>query len=153
MDQSRDSDLIGTVVDEVAFTVESGKIAEFARATGARDIVHTDRRVAQRRNLTNIPATATHVVMAGHHRSPAAMLETLGLDLPRVMVGGTAWVYLRPLVASDELTGRRVVVGDQTKTSRSGTPLRILTLQTEYRDHDGTVVVRQEETILERGRR
>ena len=145
--------LVGTIVDEVAFDVERGKIAEFARATGAHDAVHTDRREAERRHLPDVAATATHVVVAGHHRSAQSMLETLGLDLPRVMVGGTSWDYVRPLVAGDSLTGRRVVTGDVTKTSSSGSPLRILTLETEYRDRDGQVAVRQQETILERGRR
>lgn len=145
--------LVGTIVDEVAFDVERGKIAEFARATGVRDAVHTDRREAERRHLPDVAATATHVVVAGHHRSAQSMLETLGLDLPRVMVGGTSWDYVRPLVAGDSLTGRRVVTGDVTKTSSSGSPLRILTLETEYRDRDGQVAVRQQETILERGRR
>lgn len=145
---------VGTIVDEVAFDVERGKIAEFARATDARDAVHTDRREAERRHLPDVAATATHVVVAGHHRSAQSMLETLGLDLPRVMVGGTSWDYVRPLVAGDSLTGRRIVTGDVTKkSSSSGSPLRILTLETVYRDRDGQVAVRQQETILERGRR
>lgn len=145
--------LVGTVVDEVAFDVERGKVAEFARATGAQDPVHTDRREAQRRQLPDVAATATHVVVAGHHRSATAMLDRLGLDLPRVMVGGTSWEYTRPLVAGDSLTGRRTVTADVTKTSSSGTALRIITLETEYRDRDGLVAVRQQETILERGRK
>jgi hypothetical protein len=145
--------LIGTVVDEVAFEVERGKVAEFARATGAKDIVHTDRREAQRRGLPEVAATATHVVVAGHHRSQAALLEKLGLELTRVVVGGASWEYSRPLVAGDSLTGRRIVTGDETKTTSSGSTLRVITLQTDYRDQDGHVAVRQQETILERGRR
>lgn len=145
--------LVGTVVDEVAFDVERGKIAEFARATGVRDAVHTDRREAERRRLQDVAATATHVVVAGHHRSAQAMLDRLGLELPRVMVGGTSWEYVRPLVAGDSLTGRRTVTSDATKTSSNGAPLRILTLETEYRDRSGRVAVRQQETILERGRK
>lgn len=144
--------LVGTVVDEVAFDVERGKITEFARATGAGDAVHTDRREAERRQLRDVAATATHVVVAGHHRSAQDMLDRLGLELARVMVGGTSWEYARPLVAGDSLTGRRTVTGDVAKTSSSGAPLRIITLETEYRDRDGRVAVRQQETILERGR-
>ena len=148
-----DTSLVGTVVDEVAFDVERGKIAEFARATGAHDTVHTDRCEAQRRRLPDVAATATHVVAAGHHRSQTAMLETLGLELARVVVGKSGWQYLRPLTAGDSLSGRRVVVADEAKTSSSGTALRIIILETEYLDRDGTVTVRQRETILERGRK
>jgi hypothetical protein len=144
---------VGTVVDEVAFEVERGKIAEFSRAIRGQDPVHTDRREAQRRGLSDVAATATHVVVAGHHRSQAALLETLGLELSRVVVGGTSWEYSRPLVAGDSLTGRRVVTADATKTTSSGSTLRVITLQTEFRDQHGRLAVRQLETILERGRR
>ncbi|GAA1365176.1 MaoC family dehydratase N-terminal domain-containing protein [Arthrobacter rhombi] len=145
--------LVGTVVDEVAFDVERGKIAEFAHATGVDDPIHTDRREAQRRQLPDVAATATHVVVAGHHRSQSAMLDTLGLELARVVVGKTGWEYIRPLVAGDSLTGQRVVTGDEAKTSSNGSPLRIITLHTDYRDRGGNVVVRQQETIIERGRK
>ena len=144
--------LVGTIVDEVNFDVERGKIAEFARATSAQDPVHTDRREVQRRRLSDVAATATHVVTAGHHRSPAALLDKLGLELARVVVGGTGWEYARPLVAGDSLTGRRMVIGDELKTSKSGSTLRIITLETEFRDREGAVAVRQQETIIERGR-
>jgi acyl dehydratase len=144
---------VGTVVDEVTFEVERGKIAEFSRAAHVQDAVHTDRREAQRRGLSEVAATATHVVVAGHHRSQEALLETLGLELSRVMVGGTSWEYSRPLVAGDSLTGRRIVTGDEARTTSSGSTLRIITLQTEFRDQHGRLAVRQLETILERGRR
>lgn len=151
--ETASTSLVGTIVDEVAFDVERGKISEFVRATGAQDLAHTERREAQRRGLPDVAATATHVVVAGHHRSQSAMLETLGLELARVVVGGTSWEYSRPLVAGDALTGRRVVIGDETKSTSSGSTLRIITLQTDYRDQGGLVAVRQQETILERGRR
>lgn len=143
--------LIGTVVDEVAFDVERGKIAEFARATGSRDRVHTDRGEASRRGLADVAATATHVVVAGHHRSQAAMLEKLGLELRRVVVGSTSWQYERPLLAGDSVTGRRVVVGDEVKRTAAG-DMRVVTLETEYCDGPGKVAVRQREVIIEKGR-
>jgi len=144
--------LVGMIVDEVSFDVERGKISEFARATSAKDLVHTDRREAERRQLSDVAATATHVVVSGHYRSQAAMLDKLGLELSRVVVGGTGWEYVRPLVAGDALTGRRVVTGDSQKTTSQGKTLRILTLETTFRDQYGSVAVRQQETIIERGR-
>jgi len=102
--------------------------------------------------LSDVAATATHVVVSGHYRSQAAMLDKLGLELSRVVVGGTGWEYVRPLVAGDALTGRRVVTGDSQKTTSQGKTLRILTLETTFRDQHGSVAVRQQETIIERGR-
>lgn len=141
----------GMVIDEVRFAVERGKIREFARASHAGDAIHTSQREAAERGLPDMAATATHVVAAGHYRSQAEMLTTLGLDITRVVVGGTGWDYHRPLVAGDELTGSRTLVSDEAKTSRSGRSLRLVTLKTDYALPDGTIAVTGRETLIERG--
>lgn len=133
------SQLVGTLVDRVSFTVEQGKILELARATGATSTSHQD-------GL----ATATHVVVAGHHRDQQGLVEALGLDLTRVVVGSVTWEYDRPLRAGDDLVGTRVVVADETREGRRGTN-RLVTLETEYAV-GGEVVVRQREVLIERGR-
>ncbi|WP_433503090.1 FAS1-like dehydratase domain-containing protein [Pseudonocardia halophobica] len=144
---------VGDVVDEVAFTVEEGKVREFARATAALDPVHTDPEAAAAAGFPAQPATATHIVVSGHHRDQRAMVERLGLALERVMVGGVRWRYRRPLVVGDRLRGTRRLVGDEQVGGRSGrTPMRRLTLETAFVDAEGRVVVEWRETVLERGR-
>jgi acyl dehydratase len=144
---------VGDVVDEVAFTVEEGKIREFARATAALDPVHTDPEAATRAGFVALPATPTHVVVSGHHRDQRAMVERLGLALERVMVGGVRWRYHRPLVVGDRLHGVRRLVGDEQVGGRSGrAPMRRLTLETAFVDAEGRTAVEWRETVLERGR-
>lgn len=143
---------VGAVVDEVAFTVEAGKVAEFARATAAEDPVHTDAEAAAAAGLPGQAATPTHVVVSGHHRDQRAMVERLGLALERVMVGGVRWRYHRPLVVGDRLRGSRRLVGDEQVGGRAGrAPLRRLTLETAFVDAAGHVAVEWQETVLERG--
>jgi len=139
------------VVDTLRFDVEQGKIREFARATGAADLVHTDPREAQVRGHADVLATATHVVVSGHYRDQRAFVVALGLDLRRVVVGSTAWEYARPLRAGDTLTGSRRVVGDETRAGRRGGTMRLVTLETEYIGGDGAVAVRQLEVLIQRG--
>jgi acyl dehydratase len=127
-------------VDEVAFDVERGKIAEFARATFAEDPVHTDTDAAL--------ATATHVVVAGHHRDQRAFVAKLGLAFERVVVGSVKWTYLRPLRAGDSLRGVRRVVDDVRKR---GGAIRVVTLETEYVDADERPAVLVTEVLIERG--
>lgn len=134
--------LVGTVVDRVAFTVEHGKVLELVRATGVTDPSHRDRGLA----------TATHVVVAAHHRDQQGFVGTLGLDIARVVVGSVSWDYARPLRVGDELVGTRTVVGDESRPGRSGTN-RLVTLETEYTDPTGSVLVRQREVLVERGAR
>ena len=131
-------ELIGAVVDDVRFTVEAGKVRELARATGATDPAHAD-------GL----ATATHVVVAAHHRDQQGFVEALGLDITRVVVGSVAWDYQRPLRVGDVLRGTRTVVGDDTREGRAGT-LRRVTLETTYVDQAGEVPVRVTEVLVER---
>lgn len=141
---------VGEVVDVVRFDVERGKIRELARATGARDAVHTDPDAAARAGFAAEAATPTHVVVAGHHRDQAAFVARLGLAIERVVVGSTGWAYVRPLVAGDRLTGTRRVVADEHKPRPDGTSLRLVTLETEYVDADGLPVVRQTDVLVER---
>jgi hypothetical protein len=133
---------VGTVVDRVAFTVEHGKVLELVKATGVTDPAHRERGLA----------TATHVVVAAHHRDQQGFVDALGLDIARVVVGSVSWGYTRPLRVGDELVGTRTVVADETRAGRSGTN-RLVTLETEYADPTGSVLVRQREVLIERGAR
>ena len=146
------TDLIGTVVDRVAFDVERGKIREFARATRAEDPVHTDPELAERSGFQDVLATGTHVVVSGHYRDQRGFVDKLGLELSRVVVGSASWRYRRALVAGDRLAGTRRVVADETRDGRKGGSLRLVTLETEFTDPLGEVVVTQREVLIERGR-
>jgi acyl dehydratase len=145
------TDLVGTVVDRVAFEVERGKVLELARATHASDPVHRDPEAARRTGWPDVLATATHVVVAGHQRDQQGFVALLGLDRARVVVGSVGWEYERALCVGDRLVGIRTVVADETREGRGGT-MRLVTLQTEFADQDGTVAVRQREVLIERGR-
>jgi len=144
--------LIGTVVDRVSFDVERGKIREFARATFTADPVHTDPVAAAAAGFAGTPATATHVVVAGHHRDQQGFVAALGLDISRVVVGSVDWSYERPLLRGDSLVGTRTVVADEVRAGGRGGSMRMVTLETAFVDADGAVAVRQREVLIERGR-
>jgi acyl dehydratase len=117
------------VLDEVEFPVEEGKVREFAVASGADD-------------LTTVPLT--FVAVAGHWRDQAAMVQTLRLDIARVVVGGSEWAYREPVRIGDRLRGQRVLVAIE---ERRG--MRFLTLETQLRRADGELVVTQRDTVIE----
>ncbi|MCU1458919.1 MAG: MaoC domain protein dehydratase [Actinomycetia bacterium] len=142
-----ESDLI---LDRVEFTVDSGKIGEFVRATLTADPVHIDDDAAATAGFAGRPATPTHVVVAGHYRDQQAMVTGLGLDLARVVVGSVRWQYARPLVAGDYLVGTRRVVSDERRDGRQGGSLRLVTLETEFVDASALPVVWTREVIIER---
>jgi acyl dehydratase len=123
--------MIGTVIDTVSFPVEEGKVREFARAVGSAD-------------FERVPLT--FAVVAGHFRDAAAMVGALGLDLPRIVVGGCEWEYHAPVRVGDRLTGDRVLVGEELK---KGGTMRVVTLETALRNQDGELAVTQRDTIIE----
>jgi acyl dehydratase len=123
----------GLLVDEVEFPVEEGKLMEFARAVGDID-------------PEGVPLTFTAV--AGHWRDQVAMVELLGLDLRRIVVGGSEWEYHAPFLVGDRLTGRRVVTDVREKEGARGT-MTILTLQTRFHRVDGQLAVVQRDTVIE----
>lgn len=143
----------GTVLDTVSFEVEAGKVREFARATQTTDPVHTDPDAATAAGFAAVPATATHVVVAGHHRDQRAFVRALGLAIERVVVGSVEWEYARPLTAGDRLTGTRRVIEDTTKEGRRGGTMRLVTLETAWVDDTGETAVTQREVLIERSAR
>lgn len=146
------SALVGTFVDQVSFDVETGKIAEFARATHATDLAHTDPETIATTGFDGPLATATHVVVAGHRRDPRGVVARLGLELSRIVVGSVSWSYDRPLTAGTHLTGTRTVIGDETREGKRGGTMRLVTLETVFTDEAGSVPARQREVLIERGR-
>lgn len=123
------------IIDEVEFTVEQGKLQEFVRAVGG--------------TWDGASVPLTFVVVAGHWRDQAAMLRTLGLDIRRVVVGGSEWEYLVPVVPGDRLRGARMLLGIEQKAT-----MRLFTLETRFeRVRDGVSLVVQRDTVIELGAR
>jgi acyl dehydratase len=120
---------VNTVIDEVEFAVEAGKVREFALAVGADD-------------LEGVPLTFAAV--AGHWRDQTAMVTLLGLDIRRVVVGGSEWEYHAPVAVGDRLRGARVLTGIEEKRA-----MRLLTLETRLHRSDGELAVVQRDTVIE----
>lgn len=119
------------IIDEVEFPVEAGKVREFVIAVGLGD--PPDR----------VPPT--FVTVAGHWRDQAAMVEKLGLEITRVVVGGSEWEFLAPIRIGDRLRGTRMLVGSEERPT-----MRLLTLETRFaRVEDGMAVVVQRDTVIE----
>ena len=126
-----DASQVGLVVDEVDFPVEEGKVREFAIAAGDED-------------HRSVPLTFATV--AGHWRDQVAMVERLGLDIRRIVVGGSEWSYHAPVAVGDRLRGRRVVTSVEVK---KGGAMTLITLETRLHRSDGALAVVQLDTVIE----
>jgi acyl dehydratase len=126
--------LIGILIDEVDFPVEDGKLREFAIAVGDDP------------EAGSVPLTFATV--AGHWRDQAAMVGVLGLDLRRIVVGGSEWEYHAVVAPGDRLRGARTVVDVETKQRGNGT-MTLITLETRLHRGDGELAVVQRDTLIE----
>lgn len=142
---------VGDILDVTSFEVEAGKIREFALATRAEDKVYRDPDTASEIGFSAVPATPTHVVVAGHYRDQQGFVSALGLAIERVVVGSVEWDYARPLLAGDRLTGTRRIIDDTTREGKRGGVMRMVTLETTWVDDTGAVAVTQREVLIERG--
>jgi hydroxyacyl-ACP dehydratase HTD2-like protein with hotdog domain len=126
---------VGFVIDEVNFPIEAGKVREFTCAVGDGD-----------GGQHAVPLTFATV--AGHWRDQGAMVELLGLDLPRIVVGGSEWEYHAPVSIGDRLRGRRVVKAVAERQGARG-PMTIITLETRLHRGDGQLSIVQRDTVIE----
>jgi hydroxyacyl-ACP dehydratase HTD2-like protein with hotdog domain len=129
-----DESHVGLVIDEVSFPVEEGKLREFSLAVG------------DGADPASVPLTFSTV--AGHWRDQNAMVRKLGLDLPRILVGGVEWEYHAPVSVGDRLRGRRTVAAVEHKQVRQG-EMTLITLETRLHRGDGELAIVQRDTVIE----
>jgi acyl dehydratase len=148
-----DPNVVGQVVDEVRMPVERGKVIELARALFDDSPVYSDPEAAAAAGFAGVPAPLTYSVVAMHwrERDDDRMVEELGLDVARVLHGQVSWTYLAPVHVGDELHGVRRVTDVATKQGSRGGTMTIVSMETEYTNQHGTLVLRQADKLIERG--
>ncbi len=110
----------GEVLEIWEFTVERGKLREFARSV---QDVH-----AEASDIA--PPTFPVVPSAGFVER--LVTEKLDLDRSRTVHGEQAYEYLQPIRAGDTLRCTARLLADETKLGKRGGPMRIVTTEVEF---------------------
>lgn len=139
---ARLEDRIGEIVREVRFPIEAGKIAEFARAMKDPAAIYVDAQAASDAGFDAVPAPLTYSTASAHYAGGDAtdLPLRMGLDLSRTVNGEQKWIFHRPMVAGQVLTGISRIAQVDRKQGRNGEMLRILT-ETQFTDESGNPVV------------
>jgi acyl dehydratase len=143
--------LTGRDLGTMTFPVDRSKVREFARALGDPDPVYTEVDAARAAGFSDIPVPPTFVVSSAHWREEDNMVATLGLDLRRVLHGECGWEYHGPVVVGDELTASRRVSGVSTREGRRGGTMTMVSIETDFTNQRGELVVRQTDVLVETG--
>lgn len=143
--------LVGTEVDRVEIPIDRSKVREFARALGDESPVYSELEAARDAGFPAIPVPLTATAMAMHWRprSEVELIEKLGLDLARVLHGESEWEYLGEVYVGDELRGTRSIASVKTIEGKRGGEMRLVVLESEYRNQRDELVIRQRDTLIE----
>ncbi|MBM6404823.1 MaoC family dehydratase N-terminal domain-containing protein [Phycicoccus sp. CSK15P-2] len=92
------------------YPVDAALVADFARAVGATDPVHTDAEAARAAGYADVVAPPTMAVRFAQ-ATEAAYVEDAeaGIDFSRVVHGEERFVHHRPITAGDEVVGSLTV--------------------------------------------
>ena len=95
---------IGYAPPPVLWDVEKGRIAFFAKVVGLTDPIHTDEAAAKAAGYRGIVAPPTFIFGApGDSGETMKLIETLEIDLGKVLHGEQRFDYHAPVCAGDTL--------------------------------------------------
>jgi acyl dehydratase len=145
--------IAGKELGEVRFSIERSKLAELARAYGDDDPVWHDPEVARDHGFTSLPMPPTATIL-DHHWTPGgivALAQEIGADPARLLHGEASWELLHPIRPGEELTARQRVASVKTREGKRGGTMTVVTLETEFSNQKGDVVVRRRDALIEAG--
>jgi len=146
-------DRVGESVRSVeGFTVEAGKVAEFAAAVGDDNPIYRDAGVAAERGHDRIPAplTFTRTSMFDRYRPEGVgrLGFDLGFDVRAELHGEQVYEFTRPVYVGDTLTGTTTLTDAYERDGGAGGSMTFAVLETEY-TADGDPVVTERSTLIQ----
>jgi hypothetical protein len=150
----------GMVFPPYTFEVEKGKIAEFAMAVSQKESksqvkqIYADSKEAKSAGYADVIPTPTFqtcfLLWGGGGLMP--MLQTVGIDLIRLLHGEEEYEYLCPIHPGDVMTGvaRVVEMYDKEKKGKPGKFMEFTVLEAEIRNQRGELAIRARTTLVER---
>ena len=133
--------------EPITVTVDRGRLAFFARATGQADPVYTDPAAARAAGHQDLPVPPTFFFgLELELPDPFGYLAALGIDLRHVLHGKQSFTYHALVYAGQTLTLRSRITG---VTVRNGGAMVLLVKTTDI-TRDGELVAEASSTIIVR---
>ncbi len=151
---------LGMVFPSYSIQVEKNKIAEFAAAVGQKDNIddireiYRDEEAAKNDGYEQIPIPPTFAISFVFWTGGGlyAILETLGVDICRLLHSEEEYDYLCDICAGDVIT-RNMKVADmyeRGRKGRAGWSFFVTILETEVTNQRGELVLKARTTFIER---
>lgn len=145
---------IGNTVESVeGFTVEAGKVAEFAAALGDENPIYRNLTAATERGYERRPAppTFTRTSMFPRYRpeGTSRLGIDLGFDIRYELHGEQAYEFERPVYVGDTLSATTTLADAYEREGQQGGTMTFAVLKTEFVDEVGDPVVTECQTVIE----
>jgi acyl dehydratase len=145
---------VGDTVDSVEdFTVEPGKVEEFAVAVGDGNPVFVDEAAAAERGFDRRPAppTFTRTSLFPRYRPEGVgrLGMDIGFDIRYELHGEQTYEFARPVFVGDTLSATTTLADAYEREGRQGMLMTFAVLETEFIDDDGTYVLTERQTVIE----
>ena len=143
-----DKKFIGYEVPPTLWDVEKGRIRFFAEVIGAADAIHLDAAAAKAAGYRNVVAPPTFIFGAESDSGVLMkLLDTLKIDLRKVLHGEQRFDYHAPVCAGDTLRFQTRVADIYDK---KGGALEFAVRETEVRNQRGEPVATLTNTLVQR---
>ncbi len=138
-------------IDPPGFPVERGKVHEFAEAILDDHPHYHDESAARAAGLPSVVAPPTFSMAAALFAgaAPAPPAELVGFDMRYALHGAQEFVFERPLLAGDVLTGEPGETRTYEKRGRRGGLMKFVEFETIYRDQRGEIALRSRTTAIQ----
>ena len=155
-----DKSKLGMEFPPYTFTVEKGKIAEFAMAVAQKDSkaevnpIYVDSEAARKEGYKDviIPPTMQTCFALWAGGGLMGVVQALGINLGRLLHGEEEYEYFGQINPGDVVTGQSRVAEmyDKEKKNQPGKFMEFTVMETEIRNQRGELVLKSRTTIVER---
>lgn len=143
-----DQNYIGTELPPYSVDIEAGRLRFFAVATGQADPVYTDESAARAAGYRSLPAPPTFLFGLELDSDPGFnWLQTMGVELARMLHGEQSFTYHQPVCAGDRVTLKAKIVDIY---SKKGGALDFIVKDTSVFNQQNQLVAELRSVIVQR---
>lgn len=133
-----DTSKIGESFPPFSIEVERCKIRELALAIGDSNPIYTSREAAQAAGYRDTPLfpTAPTIFSFWGNTQFNQHLQSVGLEVERILHAEEEYEYLAPIYPGDLLTGISTIVSGKSRRGKDGSSMDIATVETKYTNQE-----------------
>lgn len=142
---------IGREYPPVVWEVQRCKIREMALAIGDDNTIYHNANAAETNGYKDIPPVPT-LSRVGNHwgNMEEPIIRDLKMNLKTSVHGEETYEYLRDYYPGDVLTGVTRIADIKEKVNKSGQKMRVIDIETMWRNQNGEDVLKVNSLLIER---